>query len=339
MANSVGRKSMCTLHLVSCRFFAHSCLCLARILEWASFTAPTSTGQKLQRCLDIIHGDIVSIWNIKDPSDVSSISYQITSFKSESRHYSTWRVTVSRRESPVLLLTWLQTRGHQCRCNSCPPLQYISLGHQFGRYHVNFNGGHTCHGCCIPPEYCHYMCWVSGHICEVGIRASIKTCMCHNFLSPKRQMVNVALSPDNIACIMAYIVDLTIVMHWLFTVTVDVTEEHVVSVLKGYVKGFAQRNLGKSIMIFAHPRGRAACSTWARTKCWKKSSAWLKNIVLNQNEVIAVSFRFIWHLFVECGLLFHITVISALFSILTNSRYWSYPTLSTYKSKISQIKK
>lgn len=118
---------------------------------WSGLLSGTDfTGQKLQRCLDIIHGDIVSIWNIKDPSDVSSTSYQITSFKSESRHYSTWRVTVSRRESPVLLLTWLQTRGHQRRCNSCPPLQYISLGHQFGRYHANVNGGRTCHGCCTP---------------------------------------------------------------------------------------------------------------------------------------------------------------------------------------------
>jgi len=42
------------------------------------------------------------------------------------------------------------------------------------------------------------------------------------------------LSPSNIACIMGYIVDLTIVMHRLFTV--DMSEEHVISVLEDYVK-------------------------------------------------------------------------------------------------------
>ena len=40
------------------------------------------------------------------------------------------------------------------------------------------------------------------------------------------------LSPGNISCIMAYVVDLTVVMHRQFTV--DVSEDHVVSVLESY---------------------------------------------------------------------------------------------------------
>lgn len=68
-------------------------------------------------------------------------------------------------------------------------------------------------------------------------------------------MVNVALSPDNIACIMACIRDLTIVMHRPFAVTVDVTEEHVVSVLEGYVKSTELRQIHNDIRTFVRSSG------------------------------------------------------------------------------------
>ena len=45
---------------------------------------------------------------------------------------------------------------------------------------------------------------------------------------------DLAFSPANIACIMGYVIDLTILMHRLFAI--DVSEERVISVLEGYTK-------------------------------------------------------------------------------------------------------
>jgi hypothetical protein len=51
---------------------------------WSGLLASTDfTGQKLQQCLDIIHSDIVSVWNIHDSANVSPFDYRISSSNSD----------------------------------------------------------------------------------------------------------------------------------------------------------------------------------------------------------------------------------------------------------------
>jgi hypothetical protein len=50
---------------------------------WSGLISSTDfTGKKLRECLDVIHNDIILVWNIRDPSDVSP-------FYSSTSHCST----------------------------------------------------------------------------------------------------------------------------------------------------------------------------------------------------------------------------------------------------------
>jgi len=169
---------------------------------WSGLLSGTDfTGQKLQRCLDIIHGDIVSIWNIKDPSDYLA--------------GDGFKARISGLVADLVANPRTSTSGDTMSISTVAALATAAVS--------PLSIAITCVGSAVI-----FAKWVSG--------------VYQN-------------TPDNIACIMAYIVDLTIVMHRLFTVTVDVTEEHVVSVLEGYVKSTELRQIHNDIRTFVRSSG------------------------------------------------------------------------------------
>lgn len=71
----------------------------------------------------------------------------------------------------------------------------------------------------------------------VSLRASVRT-------------TDLLFSPQNIACVMGYVVDLTIVMHRLFAV--EVSEERVVSILEDYAKSGEITQVHNDIRTFVN---------------------------------------------------------------------------------------
>jgi len=158
-------------------------IAVGRKKYWSGLLASTDfTGQKLQRCLDIIHGDIVAVWNIHDSDNYlagNNFKARISGLVADL--HANPRVSIS-SSGDALSLTTVTAFASAAVSPLSIAIASVGSAVLFAKW--------------VYDVYQH--------------------------------------TPGNISCIMAYVVDLTIVMHRLFTV--DVSEDHVVSVLESYAK-------------------------------------------------------------------------------------------------------
>jgi hypothetical protein len=87
---------------------------------WSGLISSTDfTGKKLQQCLDVIHHDIVSIWNIRD-SNVGHFSYRVYPRDHDlSLILQYLEGNNSRRRCRYLSMIWLQIPIPQRMCRIC----------------------------------------------------------------------------------------------------------------------------------------------------------------------------------------------------------------------------
>jgi len=156
-------------------------LYVGRKKYWSGLLASTDfTGRRLQQCLDIIHIDIVSIWNIRDSSNYLA--------------GDNFKARISHLVDDLLPNSRTPTSGDAVTISTVAAVATAA----------------------VAP--------VSIAVVSVGSAVLFAKWVVDVYLN----------TPANIACIMGYVVDLTILMHRLFAV--DVSEERVVSVLEGYAK-------------------------------------------------------------------------------------------------------
>jgi len=179
-------------------------IAVGRKKYWSGLFASTDfTGQKLQRCLDIIHGDIVAVWNIHDSSNYLA--------------GDGFKARISGLVADLVVNPRISTSGD----GSGDALSITTVT--------------AIASAAASP--------LSIAIASVGsavLFAKWVYDVYHN-------------TPGNISCIMGYVVDLTIVMHRLFTV--DVSEDHVVSVLESYAKSGEIAQVHNDIRKFVSSSG------------------------------------------------------------------------------------
>jgi hypothetical protein len=84
-------------------------LCLHPYLNpeyWSGLLSSTDfTGQKLRKCLNTIHIDVVSVWNMRDPSNVRQPRLAVLIYWLMAHLCSISRVKTSKRGCPGLSMT------------------------------------------------------------------------------------------------------------------------------------------------------------------------------------------------------------------------------------------
>jgi len=149
---------------------------------WKGLISSTDfTGKKLRQCLDVIHTDIISVWNIRDPHKYLAGE----EFKS----------TMSRLVEDLL----------PTPCTSVSGNDLVPVGSAFVTASTPF-----------------------GIVVASLWSAALFARWVHDVYQN---------APDNIACMMGYIIDLTIVMRKLSNVSSDISKESIESALKEFTEG------------------------------------------------------------------------------------------------------
>ncbi|KAJ7816723.1 hypothetical protein B0H13DRAFT_2683408 [Mycena leptocephala] len=165
---------------------------------WSGLLSSTDfTGQKIRKCLNTIHIDVVSVWNMRDPSNYLTGE----DFKARmSRLVDELVTNLSIRASDDNSFSLTTVTALATAASSTLGIVVASVG-------------------------------------SAVLFASWGFDVYQN-------------APKNIACVMGYVVDLTIVMHRLFAV--EVSEERVVSVLEDYAKSGEITQVHNDIRTFVN---------------------------------------------------------------------------------------
>ncbi|KAN0124243.1 hypothetical protein V8E52_001892 [Russula decolorans] len=162
---------------------------------WSGLLSSTDfTGKKLRQCLDVIHRDIVSVWNIRDSSYLAS-----DVFKARMTVLIDDLLSNLNTPTPSDGLTLAKVATLAGAASSPAGIVILSLGSTV---------------------------WVAKWLVEVYQNSS-----------------------HNIACVMAYIVDFTIIMHRLSAI--EISEESVVSTLESYARSGEIAQVHNDIRAFS----------------------------------------------------------------------------------------
>jgi len=168
---------------------------VGRLKYWSGLLSSTDfTGKKLRQCLDVIHRDIVSVWNIRDSSYLAS-----DVFKARMTVLIDDLLSNLNTPTPSDGLTLAKVATLAGAASSPAGIVILSLGSTV---------------------------WVAKWLVEVYQNSS-----------------------HNIACVMAYIVDFTIIMHRLSAI--EISEESVVSTLESYARSGEIAQVHNDIRAFS----------------------------------------------------------------------------------------